>query len=160
LRTGKDAPLNEAPSASDKKSTTKKVGRGKKRSLSGHNDETPVAKRWEKEEVTVTTPLKTPTKAVVAASNVATSAATKSPVGVNRRNAVLFTRKKQAAAVSTPEPREEDSDGVDDDLENKETEVQSPGNSKSFNNSKLLINPIRQKLSFGNILNLKLICVL
>ena len=128
MRTGKDAQSNEPVSTTDKKST-KKVGRGKKRSLSGHNDETPVAKRWEKEEVTVTT-LKTPTKAVAAASNVATSAATKSPVGVNRRNAVLFTRKKQAAAVSTPEPREEDSDGVDDDLENKETEVQSPGNAK------------------------------
>jgi hypothetical protein len=64
------------------------------------------------------TPLKTPTKVV--AQNVA--AATKSPVGVNRRNAVLFTRKKQAAVVLTPEPREDDSD-----LENKETEVQSPG---------------------------------
>ncbi len=129
LRTGKEATSNETSSTTEKKST-KKVGRGKKRSLSGHNDETPVAKRWEKEEVTVTTPLKTPTKAVAAASNVATSAATKSPVGVNRRNAVLFTRKKQAAAVSTPEPREEDSDGVDDDLENKETEVQSPGKAK------------------------------
>jgi hypothetical protein len=54
----------------------------------------------------------------------AATSATKSPIGVNRRNAVLFTRKKQAAAVSTPEPRDDDSE---DDLENRETEVQSPG---------------------------------
>ncbi len=132
---------------SDKKSTKKP--RGKKRSLSGpdnEDDDTPTSKRREKEDVVATppskrrdkedtvaivpskrrekedvavvTPLKTPTKVV--AQNVA--AATKSPVGVNRRNAVLFTRKKQAAVVLTPEPRDDDSD-----LENKETEVQSPG---------------------------------
>ncbi len=137
---------------SDKKSTKKP--RGKKRSLSGpdnEDDDTPTSKRREKEDVVATppskrrdkedtvaivpskrrekedvavvTPLKTPTKVV--AQNVA--AATKSPVGVNRRNAVLFTRKKQAAVVLTPEPREDDSD-----LENKETEVQSPGKELLF----------------------------
>lgn len=118
LRTGKEA----SAETSEKKSAKK--GRGKKRELSGHEDEveeTPAAKRWEKEETSVA--LKTPTK-VVAQSATASTSATKSPVGVNRRNAVLFTRKKQAAAVSTPEPREDDSD---DDLENRETEVQSPG---------------------------------
>jgi hypothetical protein len=139
--------LRTEPTVSDKKSTKKP--RGKKRSLSGpdnEDDDTPTSKRREKEDVVATppskrrdkedtvaivpskrrekedvavvTPLKTPTKVV--AQNVA--AATKSPVGVNRRNAVLFTRKKQAAVVLTPEPREDDSD-----LENKETEVQSPG---------------------------------
>ena len=108
--------------STEKKSLKK--GRGKKRSLSGKEDETPVAKRYEK-EVATTPVLKTPTKVVAQASAIA--AVTKSPIGVNRRNAVLFTRKKQAAAVSTPEPREEDSDGTIDDLENKETEVQSPG---------------------------------
>jgi len=112
-----------------------KKGRGKKRAVSERDDdddEMPASKRWEKEEASsASTPLKTPTK-VVAQS--ASTSATKSPVGVNRRNAVLFTRKKQAAAVSTPEPREEDSD---DDLENRETEVQSPGQSNSMESNNL-----------------------
>ena len=118
----------ETAEVSDKKPAKK--GRGRKRALSGADDDvedvaTPAAKRWEKDEAAASSSaaLKTPTKVV--AQSAATSA-TKSPVGVNRRNAVLFTRKKQAAAVSTPEPREDS----EDDLENRETEVQSPGWSK------------------------------
>merc|ERR1711993_105495 len=115
----------------------KKIKRGRKRKQSKSNnegddevEEGPPSKKKNLDESNLN---KTPVKSVQNSSSPA-----KSPAGVNRRNAVLFTRKKQAAVQ--PSNADEKTETVsntktdkknkkvtalsDDILENQETEVQ------------------------------------
>ena len=110
---------------------TKKPGsnkKGRKRKLSAKHDDSTDFEPPAKKENLEKTPLK----------NVAqNSSPSKSPAGVNRRTAVLFTRKKQQAAEANDESKSEEtptkSGGKnkkiqnlsEDALENQETEVQS-----------------------------------
>jgi hypothetical protein len=144
LRAGKEI---EA-ATSDKKAIAAKRGRKRKQSATKHDNddevtESPPAKRKATEDSSSNL-AKTPVKTLSAGQS--TSPA-KSPAGVNRRNAVLFTRKKQAAAAPSSEAADdkpgEDEDTsaattdkktkkkqpqtiLEDDIANQETEVQSP----------------------------------
>lgn len=90
LRAGKE---------SDKSTPASKRGNKRKRATS--NDcEPPTSKKRAAEEVVLKTPVKAGMKTPVKAG--ASASPAKSPAGVNRRNAVLFTRKKQAASASAP----------------------------------------------------------
>merc|ERR550534_1385737 len=119
--------------------TVVKRGRKRKASVSKDEvDEEPPAKKENLEK----TPLK----------SLSQSSPAKSPAGVNRRTAVLFTRKKQQAipsaeteeTESTPNKTETKKKGViqaltDETLENQETEVQgAASNPATTSNS---INP-------------------
>merc|ERR1711993_41659 len=124
----------------------KKIKRGRKRKQSKSNnegdDEIDEGPPSEKKNLDENNLNKTPVKSVQNSSSPA-----KSPAGVNRRNAVLFTRKKQAAVQ--PSNADEKTETVsntktdkknkkekvtalsDDILENQETEVQGATSSIS-----------------------------
>jgi len=121
LRASGKAESNQADSAAENSQNSKKiVKRGRKRKASDDEEEEPPAKKENLEK----TPLK----------SLSQSSPTKSPAGVNRRTAVLFTRKKQQAQpVDESETSGNKTDSkkkvaiqtLDEDImENQETEVQ------------------------------------
>ena len=129
LRAGK-----EMDQPSEKPSSDKKAKRGRKRKADGkgdaeEDDENPAAKRNKLDQ-------DTPEKAGTSSKNLSNQSPAKP--GVNRRTAVLFTRKKQAInetpEESTPTPAKSDEKPSsskkkvipEDALENQETEVQNP----------------------------------
>ena len=119
--------VTATPAAGSAKKGAKK---GRKRKLSATksgNDEAADFEPPAKKENLDKSPLK----------SVATSSPSKSPAGVNRRTAVLFTRKKQQAAEASEETKIDENPPKsgnkkkssiqvlsDDNLENQETEVQ------------------------------------
>ncbi len=122
LRAGRE----DNNSAADPKKAAASGRKGKKRPRSASSEAESNVPPMKKKSAVEVAP-KTPVKSGPAASPA------KSPAGVNRRNAVLFTRKKQAAAApvtDAPETNVKPKDrkaALDDDiLEEQETEVQSP----------------------------------
>ena len=138
LRAGKEAETPASDQKKQKRGRKRKQSKGNNEGLENDLDEvaSPPSKKKNLEDGAGLN--KTPVKSLQNSSSPA-----KSPAGVNRRNAVLFTRKKQAAVQPSSENADDKSEEMpskadkkkkpssaavqalsDDMLENQETEVQ------------------------------------